>query len=197
MQRKAARDPRDIPSAPANYAVIDRNIEALLAKRADEERALGWQERAANAITDFAGSMLFVYLHAVLFGAWIAVNVFELPGVPRFDPTLVVLAMFASVEAIFLSTFILITQRRMMSQADRRADLTLQIALLTEHEITRLLATTAELAKRMGAADAVHPEVAELSQEVPPQQVLQQIDVQERRFSDPPPAPEPGEQSAE
>ena len=80
----------------------------------------GWQKRLADAITRFTGSMPFVYLHLLLFGGWIIAN---LPGVPlpHFDPTFVALAMVASVEAIFLSAFILITQNRMTAQAEKRA----------------------------------------------------------------------------
>jgi uncharacterized membrane protein len=52
-----------------------------------------------------------VYLHLVIFGLWIVINLPWLP-LPRFDPSYVILAMVASVEAIFLSTFILITQNR-------------------------------------------------------------------------------------
>jgi uncharacterized membrane protein len=77
--------------------------------------------------------MRFVYLHVVLFGVWLLVNLGVVPGVPRFDPSFVVLAMVASVEAIFLSTFVLIMQNRMAATADKRADLDLHISLLTEH----------------------------------------------------------------
>lgn len=72
-----------------------------------------------------------------VYGFWILANLGWIPGVPKFDPTFVVLAMEASVESLFLSTFILITQNRMMAQADKRADLNLQISLLSEHEVNR------------------------------------------------------------
>ena len=71
-----------------------------------------------------------------LFGFWIVANLDWVPGVPAWDPSFVVLAMAASVEAIFLSTFVLISQNRMA--ADKRADLDLQVSLLAEHEVTRL-----------------------------------------------------------
>src|SRR5438094_5353434 len=101
------------PDPPSGVAhVVERNIRALLVRHYREEQQAGWQERLANSITRFTGSMRFVYLHLALFSLWIIVN---LPGVPlpHFDPTFVMLAMVASVEAIFLSTFILITQNRM------------------------------------------------------------------------------------
>src|SRR5205814_1746832 len=114
------------PDPPSGVAqVVERNIRALLMRHYREEQQAGWQERLANSITRFTGSMRFVYLHLALFSLWIIVN---LPGVPlpHFDPTFVMLAMVASVEAIFLSTFILITQNRMTAQAEKRADLDLQ-----------------------------------------------------------------------
>ena len=119
--------------------------------------------------------MTFVYLHLMLFGLWIIVNLGWVPGVPRFDPTFVVLAMFASVEAIFLATFVLITQNRMQVHADQRADLDLQISLLTEHEVTRLIELVAEIAKRMGIEEAHAPDIDELKKMVKPEKVLDQI----------------------
>ena len=88
------------------------------------------EERLASAITRFSGSMRFVYVHLAIYGAWIVLNLGWVPGVQSWDPTFVVLAMIASVEAIFLSTFILITQNRMSAAADRRAELDFRSACL-------------------------------------------------------------------
>lgn len=76
--------------------------------------------------------MPFVYLHAVVFGFWILVNIGWLPLMRPWDPSLVVLAMIASVEAIFLTIFVLITQNRMSADDEKRANLDLQISLLSE-----------------------------------------------------------------
>jgi len=84
--------------------VLERNIHALEARRQREETHAPLQERIADAVTRFTGSMLFVYLHLAGFGLWIVANLGWLPGVPRWDESFVVLAMLASVEAIFLST---------------------------------------------------------------------------------------------
>lgn len=161
---------------------MDRNIRTLLQKRREEEARLSWKQRLAVSVAKFTGSMTFVFIHVVLYGAWIAINVGLVPGIPRFDPSLVILAMEASVEAIFLSSFILITQNRMMAQADRRADLNLQISLLAEYEITRLITLVKEMAERMNIEEARRPDLNELAQEVVPEQVLETIDVKEREF---------------
>src|SRR5439155_8205220 len=113
----------------------------------------------------------FVFIHLVLFGLWILVNLPWSP-LPKFDPTYVVLAMFASVEAIFLSTFVLISQNRMAEQADKRADLDLQVSLLAEHEITRLITLVSEIAKKLDIQEAYNPEIDELSKDVRPERVL-------------------------
>jgi uncharacterized membrane protein len=163
--------------------VVERNIRALLARRRTEDEQASWQDRLAARITSFTGSMRFVSIHLAIYGLWIVAN---LPGVPlpHFDPTYVVLAMVASVEAIFLSTFILITQNRMAAQAERRAELDLQVSLLAEHEITRLITLVTAIAERMGIDTARDPELAELAQDVAPEMVLDTMDAHQQRMDE-------------
>jgi uncharacterized membrane protein len=156
--------------------IVERNIRALLERKEQEERHLGWQERLADFITRFSGSMKFVYLHLAVYGLWIAINLGWVPFIPRFDPTFVVLAMEASVEAIFLSTFILISQNRMSAEAAKRADLDLQVSLLAEHEITRLIMMVQEIGERMNLESAKNPELEELAQDVAPEKVLETLE---------------------
>src|SRR5215208_4108487 len=151
----------DPPQPSGLTPVLERNIEALCKRRKREEQASSVQERAADAITRFTGSMSFVYLHLLIFGLWIVANLHWIPGIPAWDESFVVLAMAASVEAIFLSTFVLITQNRMATAADQRADLDLQISLLAEHEITKLAAVVSDLAARMGIREGESPELHE------------------------------------
>jgi uncharacterized membrane protein len=168
-------NPREHPQLAQ---VIERNIRALLERRRSEDRRRSLQERAADAITHFAGSMPFVYLHLVIFGFWITANLGWIPGVPRFDPSFVILAMVASVEAIFLSTFVLITQNRMAVAADRRAELDLQISLLAEHEVTRLIKLLTAIGRRMGIDESHDPELRELAKDVIPEAVLDSMEEQ-------------------
>ncbi len=74
--------------------VLVSNIRELLAKRQEEERHAGLEQRVADKITRFAGSMPFVYLHLAIFGAWIAINLGWI-GLRPFDPSFVILAMAA------------------------------------------------------------------------------------------------------
>lgn len=160
--------------------IVERNIQALLERREHEEQSRPAEERIADAITRFTGTMGFVYLHLCLFGVWIAVNLGWTPGL-QFDPTFVVLAMFASVEAIFLSTFVLITQNKMAREADRRAELDLQISLLSEHEVTRLLHLVSAVADKLGIQTDADEELGELKKDVHPEQVLDTIERRQKR----------------
>src|SRR5919112_483099 len=135
-RRRPVRPTVPTPQPPGLTSVLERNIRALNDRRKREEERSTAEERIAEAMTRFTGSMPFVYLHLALVAFWILANLGAIPGVRPWDPSFVILAMWASVEAIFLSTFVLISQNRMQAAADKRADLDLQISLLAEHEIT-------------------------------------------------------------
>jgi uncharacterized membrane protein len=160
--------------------LVPRNIQALLDREAEEQRRRTVAERIADAVTAFAGSMKFVLLHLALFGGWIVVN---LPGVPfpKFDPSFVVLAIFASVEAIFLSTFVLISQNRMAAQAEKRAALSLHVSLLAEHEITQLVVLVSAMAERQQVPQAADPKLDELKRDIAPEVVLDEIETKRQR----------------
>ncbi len=168
------------PRSSSLSTALKRNIEALEERREREAAGATREERIAQAITGFTGSMPFVYVHLALYGAWIVVNLGAVPGVPRFDPSFVVLAMVASVEAIFLSTFVLISQNRLAAAAYKRADLDLQINLLAEHELTKLAEVVAAIAERLGVGVADDPEVAEIKRDVAPEAVLDELETRQR-----------------
>ncbi len=161
--------------------MLERNIQALQQRRRREEAEATAEERVAEAITRFTGSMRFVYLHLALFGFWIVANLGWVPGVPSWDPSFVVLAMMASVEAIFLSTFVLISQNRIAAAADKRADLDLQISLLAEHEVTRLVTLVSAIADRMGVETKDDAELDEIKRDVAPEAVLDELEAAEPR----------------
>ena len=97
---------------------------------------------------DFAGSALFLALHVAWFAAWIVINVS--PGIGHFDPfPFTFLTLVVSLEAIFLSSFILISQKRAALISERRNQLDLQINLLTEQENTRMLKVLGAIANKL------------------------------------------------
>ena len=124
--------------------------------------------------------MLFVYLHAIFFAVWIVMNVGEnhnVFGFKPFDPyPFQLLTLIVSLEAIFLSTFVLISQNRMGAQADKRAELDLHVGLLSEHEITRMLKMLDAIQDKLGIENDEDSELAELEADLKPQDVLKEIE---------------------
>jgi uncharacterized membrane protein len=156
--------------------VLERNIQSLQDRREREQAAATAEERVAQAITRFSGSMKFAYLHLAVFGFWTVANLGWIPGLSPWDASFVILGTSASVEAIFLSTFVLISQNRMAVAADTRADLDLQINLLSEHEVTKLIALVSEVASVLGVKSEVDREVGELKQDIALEAVLDKIE---------------------
>ncbi|WP_245215162.1 DUF1003 domain-containing protein [Roseomonas indoligenes] len=125
--------------------------------------------------------MTFVYIHLAVYGAWILTNLGLISFIPKFDESFVILAMEASVEAIFLSTFVLISQNRMAAAADKRADLDLQISLLAEHELTKLSELVVAIAERMDIRASADPELQEVQKDIAPEAVLDEIAAQQEK----------------
>jgi uncharacterized membrane protein len=161
--------------------IIERNIRTITRLRLQTARERHVQDRLADAITSLSGSMLFVYLHILWFGAWLLVNTGYM-GLKPFDPfPYGLLTMIVSLEAIFLATFVLISQNRFSDAADRRAELDLQIGLLAEHEITRVLQMLDAIQDKLGIENDVDSELADLEMETKPEDVLAEIDRVHRR----------------
>ena len=156
---------------PQMAKVVERNVNALLHHKEEENRKRTLQEKIVDAITAFASSMTSVYIHFLLFGGWLLWNLGWL-GLRPFDHNFIMLATFAAVEAIFLTTFVLIGQKRMNIQADKWAELDLQVSLLTEHEVTRMMNLVMAIAKKMDIEDAHDKEMEELSKDIHPEKVL-------------------------
>jgi uncharacterized membrane protein len=163
------------PEPDSLNSSLRRNIDALRRRRQEGQAHSTVEERIAGVITRFSG-MRFVYVHLALYGFWILANLGWVPGLAPWDPTFVVLAMIASVEAIFLSAFILITQNRMASTAHRRWELDVQISLLAEAEITKLVELVSEIAARMDVPVAAREEVEEMKRQVAPEAALDAIE---------------------
>ena len=90
----ASRGPTIGPPDPDSLnSALARNIEALKRRHDEETRDASFQERLAERITRFTGSILFVYIHLAIFGFWIIANLGWVPGVPKWDESFVVLAM--------------------------------------------------------------------------------------------------------
>jgi uncharacterized membrane protein len=160
---------------PALSKVIERNIRTIIHLRTKAARERTLQSRIADAITSFSGRMVFAYVHIVWFGIWILLNTGRF-GIRVFDPfPYGLLTMIVSLEAIFLSTFVLISQNRMGEETERRADLDLHIGLLTEHELTRVLQMLDAIQDKLNIVDHANSDLADLEMETKPEDVLAEI----------------------
>ena len=161
--------------------VIERNIRTIIDLRYKAMQRRKLEDRVSDAITNVSGRMIFVYIHLVWFGLWIVLNT-GLLGVKAFDPfPYGLLTMIVSLEAIFLSTFVLISQNRMAELAERRADLHLHIGLLNEHETTRVLQMLDAIQAKLGVENHLESDLADLEMETKPEDVLAEIErLQER-----------------
>jgi uncharacterized membrane protein len=161
---------------PALADVVERNIEAIEEHRLEAEENRSFQDRFADSVTRFAGSVPFVYFHILWFAAWLAANL-GIGGLPAFDPyPFGMLTTIVSLEAIFLSTFVLVSQNRQAAIAERRAELDLQINLLAEYEVTRILTIVDALAKKLKVEKYDGAELKDLEKDVKPEDVLEELD---------------------
>jgi len=164
--------------------IVRKNTAAIIEmqRKVTEARTLGG--RIADAITDFTGSMAFVYVHIAWFGVWIFLNIglLRIPHFSEFDPfPFSFLTMVVSLEAIFLSTFVLISQNRLAAASKKRAELDLQVNLLAEQKATKVLEMLDQITTQLDSVGKrfnfkPDPEVQALKVSPEPQEVLQVIE---------------------
>jgi uncharacterized membrane protein len=167
----------DRPSQPQSAAdLTQRNIDRVMALESSEHQKATTADRIADAITAFSGSIRFVWITTVLVGGWIAAN-FLLPGQDRLDPfPFPLLTLVLSVEAIFLSIFILMSQNRAAKVSDKRSHLDLQLNMLTEQENTKMLRMLEDIGRVVGAEFCSGTEVEILAAATQPESLSRQID---------------------
>jgi uncharacterized membrane protein len=158
--------------------LTQRNVETILELEEAAKSSRSTGDRFAAMIARFCGSMRFVWLHVVWFGLWIAAN--TIPGLPRFDPfPFTFLTLCVSLEAIFLSTFILISQNHETRLSERRNHLDLQVNLLAEQENTKMLSMLKRIAEKLGVQTDDDRTIHVLEQATRPGKLVEQI---EERF---------------
>jgi uncharacterized membrane protein len=153
---------------------VHRNIQEIckVEKAALTRRSLS--ARIGDAIATEAGRMWFIILHVIWFTIWIIINLTS--GGKHFDPfPFSLLTMIVSLESIFLSLFILMSQNRSGLQADQRNHLDLQINLLSEDENTKMIQMLQALCKHHKLAIAEDPEIQALAKRTNLAEVLSEL----------------------
>ena len=160
--------------------LTQRNVETVvrLEEAAREKRTA--TDRLAEKISQFCGSMTFIWVHVLWFGGWILLN--ALPSLPHVDPfPFIFLTLIVSLEAIFLSTFILISQNLERRISERRNHLVLQLNLLSEQENTKMIVMLHAIAAKVGADLTRDSDLEALSEETRPEKLIEQIDEHESK----------------
>jgi uncharacterized membrane protein len=168
------------PTTGSADDLMQRNVELIckLEESAKQERTR--TDLVAEGIANFCGSMTFVWVHVVWFGGWIVINL--LPRLPHVDPfPFTFLTLVVSLEAIFLSTFILISQNHDTKISERRNHLDLQINLLSEQENTKMITMLQAIAAKVGAEVDEDPHLRALSEETEPEKLVRQIEAREKK----------------
>ena len=150
-------------SPPSTPRTVRDNIQTIIELEEEHDRRTSLGDRLGHAIGTFAGTVTFVLLHLVALAAWVAVNT-GATGLRPFDPyPFNLLSTVVSMEGVLLSTFVLIKQNRMGRRADRRNHLDLQVNLLTEQEVTKVIQMLQAVSAHLGIeGDAVDREAREL-----------------------------------
>lgn len=159
----------DTQSRQSIKAVSDLEHEALARRTA--------AETFSDFVVSQGGRPGVIVFHVLWFGAWILWNSVRLPGVRSFDPfPYLGLTTIVSLEAIFLSLFILTSQNRATRRADERAHLDLQINLMAEREATKMLSLLQALCAYHGLAEAADAEVDEMLRETEPASIARELE---------------------
>jgi uncharacterized membrane protein len=167
--------------APLVQSPSRKNIEAIAKLEHDALERRTWTERLSESTVKTAGSIAFLALNIVLMAAWMLINLGLVPGLSPFDRfPFGILALVVSAESILLTIFVLISQNRLMRQAEKRAHLDLQVGLLAEQELTALVQMVHKLcehagvnvdyskhAETFGTATDVHKIAKELDEKLP------------------------------
>jgi uncharacterized membrane protein len=150
---------RPLPTALKNIETIARLEQQFL-----EERSL--IDRIADAVGSFVGTMAFVALHVVLFVSWISINAGFVPGIQPFDRfPFMFLSMSVSLEGVLLTTFVLMKQNRMSKRSEQRNQLNLQVDMLSEREITKILQMVSRIGHHLGLEEmAEEEEIRQMSE---------------------------------
>jgi len=169
-------DKQMLNKTPTTVAV-QKNIETILKLEKETVQNLSTAEHVADKVRGFAGSTPFIILHILWFGGWILVNSGIISGISPFDPfPFNFLTLMVSLEAIFLTLLVLMSQNQMTKEADKRANLDLQINMLDEQETTMILRMVQKIVTHLGLEDEMDNSIKELSEDTDINNVSKTID---------------------
>ena len=172
---------RVIRTPPFDRGTITKNIEAILKLEEEDERQLSSLHRVSHKVGWFVGTIYFVIIQAVFVLLWLLWNAFALLS---FDPyPFPLLSAVLALEAVFLTSFVLIRQNSMDQQSERRNHLDLQINLLAEKEATSILRALSEIAKHFQIDLSTDAESRELTADTAVESIARDLRSKEKEAS--------------
>jgi uncharacterized membrane protein len=165
-------------SSSTVHRVAEENIRAVARLQEQASRKRSWVERFSDAVAAGAARESTVAAHVIWFAVWVLINTGHLPALPVFDPfPFPLLTILVSLEAIFLTLFVLASQNRLTQEAQRRAHLDLQVNLLSEQEMTMVLRMLGEVCEHFDLrATTSSPKYQELARRTDVGQLAEQLD---------------------
>ena len=158
-----------------------KNVEQIMRLEEKEIHRRSTAEHVADKITTLAGSTPCLLIHLAWFATWISLNVGLVPGIAPFDPfPFSFLTLVVSLEAIFLTLLVLMSQNRMTKEADKRAHLDLQVNMLAEQEATMILRMVQRIGKHIGLEPEKDAEFGKLEEKTDVQQLAETLDEKSR-----------------
>ena len=164
-------------AADRENSAADSTINEIAKIEGEAYAARSWMDHIAGWITRKAGSGTAIAVHLIWFALWLLINLEVVPAIHPFDPfPFNLLTMVVSLEAIFLTLFVLISQNRISQEADKRAELDLQINLLAERETTMVLQMLQQICEKLGVAEARREDLEQLIKETRIEELAKKLD---------------------
>jgi len=148
----------------SNVQATERRRQFFKSFEAKSLRSRSLLTQISDDLTEICGSTPFLIFHLIIFASWIVLNTEIIPGAVPFDPfPFGLLTMVVSLEAIFLSIFILVSQNRSSLVNTLREEVHLRVNLIAEEEITKILEVLADIRTHVGMKKP-DPELEEMLQ---------------------------------
>jgi uncharacterized membrane protein len=181
-------------SPPAITATAKKNIATVAQLEQELLRQRSRIDRVSDAVTRFVGSIKFVVAHVIWFSGWLLINTGRVGGVRPFDPyPFNFLGLMVGLEAIFLSTFVLMSQNRQRRHTEHWDHLELQISLLSEQEMTKMLQMLQTICDALGLEKTTRDrELKEMVRHTPVEVLAQELERARGPDEPTPPGPPAG-----
>lgn len=171
-----------ISNAPSGQRAAAKNIDSILKLEKEDDGRLSPIHRLSHAVGWFAGTIYFVISQCLMVAFWIAWNVGVSAILRPFDPyPFPLLSTVLGLEAVLLTSFVLIRQNAMDLRSERRNHLDLQINLLAEREATSILNGLREISEHLNVARPHDTEREELEQDTAVESIARELRSKEKQ----------------